>query len=197
MAKLTQEKKKQIATVAVAGALALVGIWFFGIRTLQEKQAQLLAKITETQNKEHEARKLVQQAPQRQAELDESLRRLEELETRMVSGDTNNWIRTVMNQFRAAGNHTAVEISTFSNAEEFQIGMLPDFPYKSALYRLNGQAFYHDIGRFIADFENAFPHIRVQNIDLQPIDASQSAVPERLSFTMEIVALIKPPPGSR
>jgi len=90
MARLTQEKQKQIVTVAIVGALALAAIWWFGIRHLQQRLVKLNASITATQDKKQEADRLVLQAPQRQADLDDALRRLDELETKMVSGDTNN-----------------------------------------------------------------------------------------------------------
>jgi len=62
---------------------------------------------------------------------------------------------------------------------------------------LRGTAYYHDFGRFVADFENAFPYMRIQNIELDPASASAASPqqePEKLSFRLEIVALVNPNP---
>ncbi len=197
MAALTKEKKQQIGTVAFVGVAALVAIWFFGIKPLQAKHAGLLNKIEETQKREQDAKRLVVQAPQAQAELEEAQRKLSEIEDKMVSGDTNVWIRTLIIGFKSTGTYSGVDVPNYSTAEEVKVGILPDFPYKSCLYKISGLAYYHDLGRFLAGFENAFPHIRVQNIELTPVDATQAANPEKLNFSLEIVALIKPPPDKR
>ena len=52
-----------------------------------------------------------------------------------------------------------------------------------------------DFGKFVADFENAFPYMRIQNIELDPnpsSSANPSNEPEKLGFKMEIVALVNP-----
>jgi hypothetical protein len=54
-----------------------------------------------------------------------------------------------------------------------------------------GTGYFHDIGKFIADLENKFPHMRVVNLAIDPSNA-QGAGLEKLSFRMEIVALVKP-----
>ena len=53
-----------------------------------------------------------------------------------------------------------------------------------------GTAHYHDIGRFLADLENQFPHVRLLNLTLD-VNAA-SAEPETLSFRMDIVTLARP-----
>jgi hypothetical protein len=76
-----------------------------------------------------------------------------------------------------------------------EVGALPRFPYKAALFNVRGTAYFHDLGKFLADFENSFPYIRVQNLELEPA-ASSSATStgdaEKLAFRMEIVTLINP-----
>ena len=73
--------------------------------------------------------------------------------------------------------------------------MLPKFPYRAAAFNLRGTAFFHDFGAFVADFENTFPYMRIQNIELDPAStsaATSSDHSEKLSFRMEIVALVSP-----
>jgi hypothetical protein len=46
------------------------------------------------------------------------------------------------------------------------------------------------LGKFIADFENSFPHSRVVHLVVEPA-VGPDGNNEKLSFRMEIVALVK------
>jgi len=74
-----------------------------------------------------------------------------------------------------------------------EVNLLANFPYKQTTLSVAGSAHYHDLGRFLADFENRFPHIRVSNLSLD-LDAA-AAEPETLSFRMDIIALVKSNPS--
>jgi hypothetical protein len=74
------------------------------------------------------------------------------------------------------------------------VGVLPDFPYKAADYKVDGAAHYHEFGRFLADFENSYPYMRIQNLNLFPDMSSTTDDHEKLIFQMEIVTLVKPSP---
>jgi hypothetical protein len=70
------------------------------------------------------------------------------------------------------------------------VDLIPQFPYKQAKISLSGVAFYHDLGKFISDFENTFPHMRIVNLTVEPANGT-GADSEKLSFRLEIVALVK------
>jgi hypothetical protein len=55
-----------------------------------------------------------------------------------------------------------------------------------------GSAQFHDLGRFLADLENQFPHVRLLNLSLDVSAPSPTVEPETLSFKMDIVTLAKP-----
>ncbi|HTQ49209.1 MAG TPA: GspMb/PilO family protein, partial [Candidatus Acidoferrales bacterium] len=65
------------------------------------------------------------------------------------------------------------------------------FPFKEIRVTISGTAYYHELGKFLADFENSFPHIRVVNLALEPVNATEAGN-EKLSFRMDIIALVKP-----
>ena len=125
--------------------------------------------------------------------------RLQTIEEGMASGDMYSWIIQTMRKFCAGRN---VEIPQFSREVPGEIGILPKFPYKAATFTLRGSAYFHDLGQFIADFENSFPYIRVQNLELDSGASSaanatttgttQPTDGEKLSFKMEVVALVNP-----
>ena len=72
------------------------------------------------------------------------------------------------------------------------VGVFPKFPYKAAVFPVKGTSHYHNLGRFLADFENSFPFVRVQNLELSPAPRTAGEDAESLNFKFEIVALIKP-----
>jgi hypothetical protein len=71
------------------------------------------------------------------------------------------------------------------------VDLLPKFPYKQLKVSVTGTAYYHDLGKFIADFENTFPHIRITNLTVDTGGATAEGG-EKLAFRMEVVALVKP-----
>jgi len=89
-----------------------------------------------------------------------------------------------------------------------QFLLLPKFAYSAAAYDVEMRAFYHEFGRFLADFENSFPYMRVQNLVMWPLATASAATGptpdtpeelmnssdiEQLGIRMRIVVLYKPP----
>ena len=110
----------------------------------------------------------------------------------MASGDMYAWVIQTVGRF---GAERKVEIPQFSREVMTEVGILPKFPYKAAVFNVRGVAYFHDLGKFLADFENSFPFARIQNIELEPAGnsaATATSDSEKLSFRMEIVTLINP-----
>jgi hypothetical protein len=55
---------------------------------------------------------------------------------------------------------------------------------------ISGSAHYHDIGKFVADFENQFPTSRILNLDISPSSVTAADEKEKLAFKMDIVSLV-------
>ncbi len=62
--------------------------------------------------------------------------------------------------------------------------------YKQVRLSLFGTGYYHNIGKFVSDFENTFPHMRLVNLAIATTDSADDS--ELLSFHVEVVALVKP-----
>jgi hypothetical protein len=103
----------------------------------------------------------------------------------MATGDYILWTYDTMNLFK---KQYKVEISDIGHPESRDVDLLPAFPYKQISFSINGTAYFHDLGPFVRDFENDFPHARMINLVIEPA-AGES---EKLSFRMEIIALVKP-----
>jgi hypothetical protein len=192
---LPKEKRDHLLLMAIVTLALSVGLYFGLVRTQKRSLERIARQATEQQEKVGGAVRLVSTHEDIEQNLEDNLQKLKSIEQGMASGDMYSWIITVINRFRA---DRRVEIPQFSREIATDVGVFPKFPYKAALFHIRGTAHFHELGKFIADFENAFPYIRVQNVDMEA--AAQSAATttpgadpgEKLVFKMEIVALINP-----
>src|SRR5437667_5663009 len=192
MKNLSKEKRDRLVLIALGTVACMVALYYVVIKTQQKTRAKIAKEIIDEQNKVDNAQRLISSTADLQKKLDGSLRDLRTIEDGMASGDMYSWIITTINKFRA---DRKVDIPQFSREVPTEVGVLPKFPYRAALFNVRGTAYFHDFGKFIADFENAFPFIRIQNLELEAA-ASSSATstgdPEKLAFRMEIVTLVNP-----
>ena len=187
---LSADKKQKLILVAVLTGVAIALIWFLLIGTLQDHIALKLSKARETADKVADAQKKLAQTAVIEEKLAAITRKLATTEDDgMASGDLYFWIINTINRFKLAYR---VDIPVFSQPEEIKATLLPDFPYKSVRYNVRGSAYYHDLGRFLAAFENSQPYLFVQNLEVLPSETVQHDEPEKLNFRMDIVALVKP-----
>jgi hypothetical protein len=103
----------------------------------------------------------------------------------LVSGDPAAWIYDTIRNFK--GKYK-VDISVNSQLSMGPVDLLAKFPYKQLKVTVSGTGYYHDVGKFIADFENAFPHARITNLILEPTGGAGDNS-EKLAFRMDIIAL--------
>ncbi|MEY4917977.1 MAG: hypothetical protein RL616_1890, partial [Verrucomicrobiota bacterium] len=104
----------------------------------------------------------------------------------VASGDVNAWTYDTIRRFKA---NYHVDIPSIAQPTVTDVDVLASFPYRQAKITLNGSAFFHDLGKFVSDFENNFPHMRMINLIIEP---SQGSGTEKLSFRMEVITLVKP-----
>jgi hypothetical protein len=190
---LSKEKRDRLLLIAIGTIAITVGL-YLGLVKAQKRTLDRISKQTAEQSeKVGGAERLMKSRGEVEKSLEANLQKLKAIEQTMASGDMYSWIISTVNRFRA---DRKIDIPQFSREVTTEVGMFPKFPYRAALFNVRGTAHFHDLGKFIADFENTFPYLRVQNVDLEP--ATQSAAagaavdPEKLSFKMEIVALINP-----
>ena len=195
MNKLPKEKRDRIIAVTIATVIAIGGIWYGLIRSQQAKLEESTRTTIKAREKVTNAKRRVEKEKLIQVELDAARLGLKAIEEEMAAGDLYSWIIVTVNKFRAAYR---VEIPQFSREQVSEVNVIPGFPYKGATFTLRGTAYYHDLGKFVADFENAFPHVRLLNLEMEPVGLpnptaqSNPDEQEKLSFKMDIVTLIKP-----
>lgn len=190
MNKLSKEKRDQLILVCMGTLIVVVGLWFGLIQTQREALVGANKKKAEAVDKLSKGQLYVKNASMVQSNLVVASERLSSVEAKMASGDLYSWMINTLDKFKETHSVNFVD---FQRDRPLKFELMPDFPYtNSALFRVRAEAFYHDFGKFIADFENKYPHIFLQNIDIGPPSIPDPNTPEKLSFEMDIVALVKP-----
>lgn len=189
--KLTNDKRNKILLVAMI-TIAVIGVlWFEVIGSLQGRLVETTKKTTALRQKIMDMNRVVHDAENVKTNLVVATQTLDDVENGMASGDLYAWIISTIKRFNVPSYK--VEIPQFGSPVESQVVMLPNFPYHQATIAVGGVAYYYDFGKFLADLENRFPYLRVQNLVLEPVSGGANQEDrEKLSFRMEIVMLVKP-----
>ena len=191
MNKLLQTKQNQLILVVVA-TLAILGVlWMVLISPLRSTLTRMATQTADARSKVSLGERIIGSGPSVAQDWESASNRLHTAERSMASGDLYAWMIQTMNQFKLS--HRVV-IPQISREIPCDIGVLPDFPYRAATFILRGNAYYHDFGQFVADLENQFPYMRVQNLELEPLTGANldAADREQLQFKVELVTLVKP-----
>jgi Tfp pilus assembly protein PilO len=189
MKNMPKEKRNTLILVALIVAV-VAGAWYMVVfKSQTESIDNMRARRDAAVKKLQEAKLAIKSADQVESQLCDGKKRLEKVEDTMATGDLYSWTINIIRQFKLGYK---VEIPQFSQIDgPRDTTMLPNFPYKQATLTIGGTAHFHDFGRFVADFENQFPYMRLMNLTLEPA-SGLAADRERLSFRMEITTLVKP-----
>lgn len=190
MNKLPKEKRDKIILVAIVTIATCAALWLLLINS----QRQMLRIVRQDAQKSRDqlarGEATLKSKDDVKQQFDQASRLLQQREKAMAApNDMYSWLIQTLNEFRL---NYRVEIPQFGRELPAEVGMFAKFPYRAALFNVRGTAHYHDFGRFLADFENAFPYIRVQNIELSPSVDGQSTAAEKLNFKMELLTLVRP-----
>ncbi|MEO7298803.1 MAG: hypothetical protein ABI042_09535 [Verrucomicrobiota bacterium] len=189
MNKTSKTKKQQIVLIFLGMAAVIAALWYVVIKSQETTLASVQKKTAEMKDKVAKGEKLLKMSAEVEATLEAETKTLETIESGMASGDIYSWVINVINQFEGAKRVTFLD---YQREIISDVGLLPNFPYKAAIFPVKGTGYFPDFGKFLAEFENNFPYVRVQNLELVPSTKSGAEDIEKLNFKFEIVALIKP-----
>jgi Tfp pilus assembly protein PilO len=175
--------------VIIVTAGLLCGVYFLLIQPQNQKNVDL-DQIIEKENRRLKTFKAeIKQMDDAAKALAEANNQLNRAEEDVATGDLYAWTVDTIRRFKVTYHH--VDIPTTTQPAQSDCDLIGNFPYKQIRFTLNGTAHYHDLGQFISDFENKFPHCRVLNLTADPISQGPNGS-EKLNFQMDIVALVKP-----
>jgi preprotein translocase subunit YajC len=188
MKRLPTDKRNQLIMVVMITA-ALIGVVYFLLIGPQKKLNDKIANDTKAaQNHLQAMEDVIKKGEATSSKLTDASLQLDNAEEDLASGDVYIWASDLIRRFKA-GYH--VDIPNVSQPTIGDVDLIPDFPYKQVKFSINGTAYYHDLGKFIAGFENTFPHMRMVNLSVEPASTLVGAS-EQLSFRIDIIALVKP-----
>lgn len=187
--KLPKEKRNQLILVVV-GTLAVLGALGFGLIKFQFDQLKGYAArqvAAEAQLKKMED--AIKRKELVETVLAEASAALAEKEAGMASGDLYSWMYGTVRRFQKNYKVEIPQLSPISAAAP--VSLIPNSPYKQATMQVGGSAYYHELGQFIADFENAYPLIRVVNLSVELNHSPAPGEREKVAFKMDLVTLVK------
>ena len=185
MKRLSKEKRNHLV-LAVLVSLITVSVLYFVLIGYQQENLELLVTQKESTDKSlNQISDTRKNSVQIEADLVTFSETLRKEEKEMASDDLYVWMLTAMRNFNKA--EYSIDIKTTSSKGATEVNLLPKFPYKQFTISIAGSGYFHDIGKFIADYENKFPTSRVMNLDLFPEGSD-----EKLRFTLDITSLIRP-----
>jgi Tfp pilus assembly protein PilO len=180
------EKRNQFILVILGTMLVLALIYFGLIRPQYRSLDKIATAKRDADTNLRQVQDTIKNSDDTSTELADASYNLQHAEEDVASGDLYAWTYDAIRRFKQPYH---VELPFLSQPVVGEVDVLPLFPYKQLTVTVNGTAYYHDFGKFIADFENNFPHIRLVNLTLEPAGGADS---EKLNFRMDIVALVKP-----
>jgi Tfp pilus assembly protein PilO len=188
MSRLPKERRDRLILTILGTVVLLAGLYFGAINFQLSQIGGLKAKKESDAKKAKDVEDSIHNAKKIQTDLQQQSNELASAESDMATGDAYLWMVNLIRQFKAGYN---VDISQFSAISKPDVGLYPKFAYHQVAINIGGAAYYHDLGKFVADFENRFPHIRIQQISLEP-PGVPSGDRDKLNFRMQVVALLKP-----
>ena len=200
MTKLPKDKRDKMILIGVATLVVAGALWFLLINAQRASLRKAQAEAAKSLEQLEAGQRTVKSQAQATQDFENASHALRQRETTMASpNDMYLWHIEMLNKFRLGHK---VEIPQFGREQLADVGVLPKFPYPAATFNVRGTAYFHDFGKFLADFENTFPYIRVQNLTLDPatsVDLQGSgegreprASSEKLAFKMELLTLVRP-----
>lgn len=174
--------------VTAITAVAVGLVYFMLIGPQKEQNTKLGVKIRTEQEKLQAIKTAIKEADAITAKLNDISLTLSHAEEDVANGDVYAWTYDTIRRFKTPYH---VDIPTIGTPSVTDMELLPGFPYRQVKVTIQGTAYYHDLGKFVADFENTFPHMRLTNLSIEPA-GMLGANAERLSFRLDVIALVKP-----
>lgn len=182
-----RQKRNQLFLTLGAAVILIGGMLFGMIRPQYARLAGIRRQTADAQTKLKNNQRTILESEALATQQAELSSNLTQAESDMATGDIYAWTIDTMRHFKM---HYRVDLPDIGQPSVSDVDILPHFPYKQLKFTVHGTGYYHDIGKFIADFENKFPHMRVMNLEISPIGGDS----EKLAFSMDIVALVKSAP---
>ena len=189
---LSPEKRNSLIKLAAGTVAVLLVLWLLVINPTRAGVERKIKAQEDLTQKIFLKQKTITTADMIATKLQETSAQLEEVEEQMVSGDPYRWIIKTLSRFETANK---IEFSKYDPPRPVDVLVPSKVPYKMVSFTVTGVASYHNLGKFLANLENTYPHISVHRLDLEPVPGIEKSE-EKLSFLLELYVLVKPVKGA-
>jgi Tfp pilus assembly protein PilO len=200
--KLPKEKKERLIAVCLGTGLLLALLNFFLIGFQQDRLAELERAISDRKDKVAKADQMVRMSARIAEKLEQTRKAVQEQEALMPSLDQYRWVVETIPPFMHARNVQFEECTPKPKVQN--VTLLPKFStYKTAAFTIKASATFHDFGKFLAEFENQYQYVTIENLKIRPVGSRAGKLsthriplnddpeqPHVLEFDMQVVCLI-------
>lgn len=189
--------------VAIGTGAVLAALYLLVVSGQRAALADYATKIDSEKQKLEKAERWLRMASSIETRLGAIQKDLDGKQEHMAPVDKFKWFYNTLES--ALARHKVRLVDITRDPELGEVGVLPRFPYRAATFGVKLLASFHEYGAFLAEFENQFPYMRVQNLQIEPEGGSESALQEAaplplrppgsretLAITMRVVTLVKP-----
>ncbi|MCL4180842.1 MAG: hypothetical protein KJ072_24230 [Verrucomicrobia bacterium] len=176
--------RNRILYVLLVGSGLVLLIWFGLVSPLQARLKVRTAKAELARMQLQLAHASLDKAPHYRALADEKRAEIAELESLMAEGGLLLWQYGILMPYAKPYD---VNFQTWETLALGEIDVPPKVPYRMATFAVTGEAHYHAFGKFLADFENSSPFIKVKGLTLQSVSPGfrSGGDAEQLRFRLE------------
>ncbi len=195
--KLSKDKRDRIILISMLTVGLCWGLWQFVISTRNTRLGVQRVQLEKERNQLDQAREWIERAQAIEKELTNAQTSLAAAEENLAGrADPYAWSYLLLDRIRQK-NPALMQLDVAGRPSVGPSRLLPTFPYEATTFTVVGRGYFHDFGRFLADFENDYPYFRVENIELTSQSASEPRTnnddAELLNLKFDVVALLKPP----
>jgi Tfp pilus assembly protein PilO len=185
---LSPQKRNKLIQLGVITLVVLLVMWFALIGPAREQLAEKTRAQNNLVQKLASRKQIIQESDRLKTEVQTASSKLRTIEDQMVTGDPFLWIIKTTHAFEIPNK---MEIAKADPPQPVESNLSKNSSYKALSFAITGTATYHELGAFLARFENAYPYIHLQRLDMEPA-GPPALYEEKLSFLMEMRVLVKP-----
>jgi Tfp pilus assembly protein PilO len=185
---LSPQKRNKLIQLGVVTLAMVIAMWFTLIGPAQRQFAQKEKIKNDLTQKLAAKKQIIERGERIKTDLQKASSELRVIEDEMVTGDPFLWIIKTTHAFEIPNK---IDIAKADPPQSVDSNLSKKAPYKALSFAFTGTANYHDLGTFLARFENAYPYVRILRLDVEPA-GPPAYYEEKLSFLVEVCVLVKP-----
>jgi hypothetical protein len=187
------ETRSRLIFVLLLGASLAALLWFSLIAPLQGRVSAWSGRVELARMKLQVAQTSIDRAEFYRQLVNTNRAAVDLLENRMAQGDHYAWVIQEVSDLVGQLDVLDIHLSNFFPPQLGDLDLPPPVPYQLGTFTVEGSAYYHSFGAFLAAFENSSPFVKVKTLTLSTTTSGGSRTDdqERLFFRLEFHTLAK------